>query len=144
MNIEQQIANQVRQLSDKQLAELAVQAGFSLVLQKPKAAPAPAQGNGQQQAKPRAPKTTAPSADGVDHPKWNVLARLQEVGKAGLGMGTAELMAKTGLTKLGVVKGVKAALADGTVFKGGDKRFARYGVTQKIADDASIAARGGG
>jgi len=133
MNIEEQIANQVRQLPDKQLAEMALQAGFTVKLGKPLAAV----------PQLRSKKAATTIEEALAHPKHNVLAALQNAGKDGRGFGTADLVTATGLTQAAVLKGIKAGIEDGSIFKGGDKRFTRYGDTQKIADDASVSARGG-
>jgi len=138
MNIEEQIANQVRQLPDKQLAEMALQAGFTVNLVRAKPIP-----RSVVVPQLRSKKAATTIEEALAHPKHNVLAALQNAGKDGRGFGTADLVTATGLTQAAVLKGIKAGIEDGSIFKGGDKRFTRYGDTQKIADDASVSARGG-
>lgn len=139
MNIEKQIADQVRELPDKQLADMALKLGFSLKLSKP---------NGESKgarkpSAPRKPKPT-PAVEGLGVTETElVLAKVQQAAQKKLGVSTAELVEQMKLPKSHVVRAIKKLIEDGQVFKGGDKRFTRYADTQTLADDAAIACKGG-
>jgi len=61
----------------------------------------------------------------------------------GGGRSSSEIAQATGAKKSAVARTIKKLKDDGKIFQGGERRFARYGLTQKTADDASLAARNG-
>lgn len=156
MNIEKQLADAVRNLNDKKLAELALKMGFSLSI-KPPAKAAKKASNGaakhieRVEKKARRKKRANSSAKSVKVPKaeqkkwaftkqWgSVLAELQ---KSGSGLSSGEIAAKTKLEKPVVVKALKYLEAEKKIHRAGERRFTRYGITKKAATDASVAAGG--
>jgi len=152
MNIEKQVAEQVRKLSDEELAQLALNAGFKILLSNKTNGKAKTNGNGKATASPPAAPAKQPrkatkkaaeqpakaaTADST-HPMWAVLACLQKKN----GMAISQLVANTNLTRAQAQKGLKVLLKEGKAFKAGERRFTRYSDTKKKATDASIAARG--
>jgi uncharacterized protein with PhoU and TrkA domain len=158
MSIEKQIADQVRQLPDKTLLEMALAHGFSLALKKPngaapkatsifsvtgakkveKAAKNVAAVASQAAKPPRKAKTAEPNPDA-----GLVLTKLNGATVDSRGLSSGELAQIVGIEKGKVSRILKRLVAEGKAFKGGDRRFARYATTQKLADDASLAARAG-
>lgn len=135
MSIEKQLAKSIRDLPDSTLCDMALKFGFSVSLHKPKAKSKP-------KAKPAASSgATTPSADGVDHPKWKVLAHMQHTPKEGFAI--SQLATALEMKKSSVGNCIKKLKAEGTVFQGGERRFSRYATTQAAADTASLAAKGG-
>ena len=163
MNIEKQVAEQVRKLSDAELAQLALNAGFKILLA-PKANGMTNGSNGKVKHSIRASgaqkvvkaieavevkaakvaraasgkKAAKDATADTKHPMWAVLACLQKKD----GMAISQLAANTNLTRAQAQKGLKVLLREGKAFKAGERRFTRYADTKKKAADASIAARG--
>ena len=135
MSIEKQLAKSIRDLPDSTLCEMAIKYGYTVGLHKPKA-----------KSKPKVKETdgtspTTPSAGGVDHPKWKVLAHMQHKPKEGFAI--SQLATALEMKKSSVGNCIKKLKAEGTVFQGGERRFSRHATTQAAADTASLAARGG-
>jgi hypothetical protein len=109
----------------------------------PAVAPAaPAKGKGKGNAgKPPAPAkpTAATAAAGTDA----MAVAMAEFAKAGIGFAIADLHTASGASKGRCKTAVKNAMAAGTLFNAGDRRFSRYGHTQAVAQVAADAARAG-
>jgi biotin operon repressor len=63
---------------------------------------------------------------------------------ASKGVSATEVADKTKLPRAHVTKAIADLKEAGKVFQGGERRFARYATTKKVATDASIASRNGG
>jgi len=59
------------------------------------------------------------------------------------GVGVSDVVKSSGLQAAPVSAALKALRAEGRIFMGGERRFARYAGSQAAADRASLAARKG-
>jgi len=128
MNIQSELADLIRNKTDEEL--------IALVL-------------GTRDAKPHL--VTKPVVSRAQTPRRNTdtngPSRADLVLKAissSRGISATEVADKTKLPRAHVTKAIADLKEAGKVFQGGERRFARYATTKKVATDASIASRNGG
>jgi len=115
----------------------------------PAATPAPAAPKAKapkaKAPKAKAPKAAAPAAPAAAKPSPEAInVAIEAFATNQMGFAIADLATASGLSKGRCKTAVKNAMAAGTLFNAGDRRFSRYGATQAIAQAASDAARNGG
>lgn len=84
--------------------------------------------------KARAPKLAGDAAE-------SKLVALVALVKERAGLASSEIASAIGITQLQARGLIAKAIENGAVFRGGNRRFARYASTQAAADSASLAAR---
>ena len=71
----------------------------------------------------------------------NAISLVLKVISKSTGISATQVADKTKLPRSHVTKAIAELKAQGEVFQGGERRFARYATTQEVANVASIASR---
>jgi hypothetical protein len=106
-----------------------------------KAAPAAAPAKAAPAAKKVAPAAPKKRANGED--KASTLDKVFRIVQGRDGVAVSDIVKATSLDRGPVAAALKTLKEDGKIFMGGNRRFARYAMSQAAADRASMSARKG-
>lgn len=94
-------------------------------------------------AAPATPAPAAPKKRGNDDDRATVLEKVFKHVQSNDGVAVGDVVKATSLDRGPVAAALKALKEEGRIFMGGSRRFARYALTQPVADRASEVARKG-
>ncbi|HHH31489.1 MAG TPA: hypothetical protein ENK57_24515 [Polyangiaceae bacterium] len=135
----QQIVDLVRQMPDEAILELVKnQLGAGGVTS---SSSSPARTTGSASAKPKKRATKKRGGRRTSAARQEAMAKVESVIKASKGLSASEIAERSKLPQTRVSSIVRDLKAQGRIYQGGDRRFARYAGDAKTAAKASEHAR---